>query len=81
MIREAFNFVVIAALAFCMAYLFVQGWDAQHKIDQKNAEQRMEQMLGIGGHEYGRRMPDIFAGGRETTTGHGYYDRRAERGR
>ena len=80
-LRGAFNFVVIAVLMFGLAYLFIEGWDAQHQIDLQQAEQRTEQLLGYGGYEYGRRLPDVFAGGRETTSGFGYYDRWAERGR
>ena len=80
-LRDSINFFVIAVLMFGLAYLFIEGWDAQYQIDLKKAEQRMEQLLGYGGYEYGRRLPDVFAGDRETTTGFGYYDRRSERGR
>jgi hypothetical protein len=45
MIKEAINFVVIAAIAFVMAYLFVEGWDQQHQIDLQKSATRVEQMI------------------------------------
>lgn len=76
MIRWLGTWALLTALSIGMAYLFIWGWDRQEALRERPPWSKP----GIIEREFGPYQFD-FAAGRTKTSGHGYYDRRRERGR
>jgi hypothetical protein len=70
------TWALISSLSIVLAYLFVWGWDRQEALRERPPWSK---------HGYMEREAQPyqldFAQGRTKTSGHGYYDRRKERGR
>jgi hypothetical protein len=85
LLKEALCFILIMAIAFTLAFLFVEGWDAQNKIDLDKTKARIESMLydqaDTPERPEGRKLPTYFSEGEKYSTGHEYYRAKAERGR
>ena len=58
--------IIITGLMFGLAWMFIEGWDAQADLDAKKQ------------HEY---ILSNLATGDSYTRGNGYYQRKQERGR
>jgi hypothetical protein len=75
-IRWIGTWALLSAFAIGFAYLFIWGWDRQSTLAEKppwSKPSSMEREL--------QPFQLDFANGPRKSTGHGYYDRRKERGR
>jgi hypothetical protein len=70
------TWALIVVLSLVMAKLFINAWDAEWTARMANLAKHQAWVA-----EQQRPYQFDFAGGRTKSTGHGYYDRRKERGR
>jgi hypothetical protein len=76
MIKWIGTWALIVAFSVGMAWLFVQAWDAEWTARMASLARHQAWVA-----EQQRPYQLDFADGRTKSTGHGYYDRRKERGR
>ena len=70
------TWALLATFSIGMAWLFIQGWDEQERLRERPPWSKP----GYFEREAKPYQLD-FASGRSKTSGHGYYDRKRERGR
>jgi hypothetical protein len=46
--KTLFNIGITGVLMFLLAYVFIQGWDAQYEIDSKARDNKMHTMIERG---------------------------------
>jgi len=67
--------IIVAVIAFCLAYLFVKALEKEEFVDQAKQGKRFEQIQGQ------RKLPTWGADGPAYSSGHEYYRERKERNR
>ncbi len=75
-IRWLGTWALLTTMSIALAYLFIWSWDRQEALRERPPWSKP----GYMEREVQPYQLD-FASGRNKTSGHGYYDRRKERGR